>query len=146
MSFLEGNKPVLHHGSEAAAQTTITPSDGVDLAGFKECTFLVSLGDVGSGAVPTVTVQQSDDDGDTDAYSNLEGSLVTVADDDDNGIISVGVVNPEKRYLKCIVSRADGDTAVNSIVAILSGAGKQIVTQDSPNIALTIFEPDEGTP
>lgn len=145
-SFLEANKIVLHHPAEAATTGTITPSAGVDVAGFKECTFGVLVGDVGSGGVPTVTVQQSSDDGDTDAYSNIEGSLVTVADDEDDSIVKIGVKNPQKRYLKCIVGRADADIAIGGIIAVLSGAGKMIVTQDMANLDVILFEPDEGTP
>ena len=144
-SFLEANKIVLHHPAEAAATGTITPASGVDLAGFKECTFGVLVGDIGSGGVPTVTIQQSEDDGDSDAYSDVEGSLVTLADDDDDSVVKVSVKNPQKRYLKCLVGRATANIAVGGIVAVLSGAGKLVVTQEVPN-GVTLFEPDEGTP
>jgi hypothetical protein len=130
----------------AAGQTTIT-SSAVDMQGFESCTFMALFGAITSGAATSIKVQQSSDDGATDAYSDLAGTSVTVADDQDNKMAFVEVSRPTKRYLKCIVSRATQDSAVDGIIAVLTGAHEIPTTHPSTVMAASELHvsPAEGT-
>lgn len=147
-SFSENNKIVRVSNAAAAATTDIT-SSAVDMTGFNSCTFLVLLGTITSGAVTSVKVQQSSDDGVADDYDDLEGTSVTIDDDDDDNLIAqVEVVKPSKRYLKCIVDRGTQNAVVDGIVAILSNPDSAPVAASSSIIVAgrEIHEtPDEGT-
>lgn len=130
----------------AAGQTTIT-SSAVDMSGFDVCKFEVHFGAITAGAATSVKIQQSSDDGASDAYSDLAGTSATVADDQDNKILVVEVVRPLKRYLKCIVSRATQNSVVDSIVAHKGEPRTLPVVQGSTVMAAseTAASPDEGT-
>lgn len=146
-SFSENNKIVRVSNAAAAATTDIT-SSAVDMTGFNSCTFLVPFGTITAGAVTSVKVQQSSDDGVSDGYSDLEGTSVTVADDDDNKIAQIEVVKPAKRYLKCIVDRGTQNAVVDGIIAVLSNSDSGPVSTHSTIITAgrEIHEtPDEGT-
>lgn len=125
------SKFIRHNGPEGAGITAITPAAGVDMAGFDKCTFIVGFGAIVAGAATSVEVHQSDDDGATDDYSALAGSNVTVADDDDDSLVFVEIEKPRKRFLKCIVNRATQNSAVDLILAVLTGSRKVPVTQHS---------------
>ena len=145
--LFETVKMVRHSNAVAAGTTVITPSAGVDTQGFDHVTFQALFGTITAGAATSIEVHQSDDDGDTDAYSALEGTNVTVADDDDNKIAVVEVIRPAKRYLKLVVNRATQNAVLDGIVALLSGAKVHPVTQDSTVIAASEIHvsPEEGT-
>ncbi len=130
----------------AAGQTTIT-SDAVDMQGFEVCTFLIPFGAITTGGVQSIKIQQSSDDGSSDGYSDLEGSSVTVADDQDNKVCIVEVIKPLKRYLKCIISRATQNSVVDAIIAIKTNPRDVPVTQGSTVMAASeqSASPAEGT-
>ena len=68
---------VRHENTIAAGTTTITPSAGVDTAGFETCVFLVEWGAIVASGVQSVEVHQSKDDS---SYAALQGSKVVVAE------------------------------------------------------------------
>lgn len=117
-----------------AAGTSAVTSSAVDMKGYENCLFVVAFGAIVSGAATSIKVQQSSDDGSTDAYSDLEGTSVTVADDDDNQLAYVEIARPTKRYLKCIVSRATQNSTVDAIIAVLSGNKDTPTTHDATTV------------
>ena len=141
-------KMVRHAIAAAAGAGTITPTAGVDTKGFKGCMFVVALGTVTDGT-PTIKVQQSDDDGVADTYDDLVGSSVAIALTDDNKLAFVDIVNPQKRYLKCLFVRAGTTTGsvLDGIVALLYKADFRPTAQDSTVAAggEMHFTPAEGT-
>lgn len=130
----------------AAGQTTIT-SSAVDMSGFEGCCFQILFGTITTAGVQSIKIQQSSDDGSSDAYSDLEGTSITVADDQDNLVFLAEVSKPLKRYLKCIISRATQNSVVDGIVAIKYGPRTQPVVQGATVGALseTAASPAEGT-
>lgn len=140
-------KIVRHSVAVAAGTTDIEPSNGVDCAGFDGVRFLVAFGSIVAGAVTSIKAQASSDDGVADGWSDLEGTSITVADDDDNGVAVLEVVAPQKRYVRCVVDRGTQNAVVDAIIAEVYGAqGQMPVTQDSTVIgAETHASPDEGT-
>ncbi len=101
----------------AAGQTTLT-SEGIDTRDFESCLVRVAFGAIVGGAATSIKLQQSDDDGSTDGYSDIAGTAQTVADTDDNKIFQIDVHKPGKRWLTLIVLRATQDSTVDFIEAI----------------------------
>ncbi len=100
-----------------AAGTTAITSSSVDMAGFCSALFHIHLGAIVSGGVQSAKLQGSNDDS---TYADIEGSSVTIADTDDNGIVQMEIVRPTYRYYKVVVSRATQNTTVDSISVTLS--------------------------
>ena len=120
MTWVQDNNTIRHSNAVAAGATTITPSSGIDMNAFSRCTFLVEWGTIVSGGVQSIEIHQSSDDGVADSYTALTGTNVSVADDDDNKVTIVEILNPRERYVKCIVNRATQNSTVDSILAIQS--------------------------
>jgi hypothetical protein len=129
----------------AAGTGTIT-SDAVNMASAEGVAVIVAMGAVTSGAATSVKLQQSSDDGGTDAYSDLEGTSITIADTDDNKMLVLDLVKPTKQYIKAVVSRATANSAVDGIFAVKYGKRLQPVTQGSTVATTeTHISPAEGT-
>lgn len=105
-------------GAAGAADIT---SSAVDMAGYEGCLFLVAFGAIVTNGVQSIKLQQSDDDGASDGYSDLLDTSQTVADDKDNTSFVIDVKRPQKRYLKLIVSRATQNSTVGVVYAIPYG-------------------------
>lgn len=130
-NFSKRIKTIRHSNSEGAATSTITPSNGIDTQGFDSVEFEVLWGAITGSGVQSVEVHTSSDDGDSDSYTALAGTNISVADDDDNGITIVDIHRPPERYVKCIVNRATQNSAVDGIVAHLYNAREIPITEDS---------------
>lgn len=129
----------------AAAGTSTVTSDILDTAGFETVTLLICLGAVVTGGVPNIKVQQ-----DTDVagatMADLAGTEQLPTDAGDNKIFIVEIVKPIERYLRTVIARATQNATVDSIVAILSGAGSRPVTSDATVGGREVFtSPAEGT-
>lgn len=136
----------IENSAVAGTDDTIT-SDAVDMQGFDTCLFLALFGTLTASAVTSIKVQQSDDDGSTDAYSDLLGTSVSIADSRDNDIIGVEVTRPAKRYLKLVVTRATANAVLDGVIALQSGAHSVPVTHDATTVADIELHvsPAEGT-
>lgn len=130
----------------AAGQTTIN-SSAVDLAGYEGVKFYVAFGALVSGAVTAVKAQQSSDNASSDAYADLEGTGITVADDDDNKIAILDVKKSRERYVRCTVTRSTQNATVDGIIAVRYGAKKLPATDDATTVISREVHasPAEGT-
>ncbi len=147
MSILNNYKVLLPVTLTAgAAGTTTVTSAAVDAGGFNKVTFIVLLGAVVTGAVTSFKVQQSSDDAATDTYDDLTGSNQTIADTDDDHIRVCEIIQPQKRYLKMVVSRSTQNATV-AVVALLGDAGTMPISQSSANVLASeaFLAPAEGT-
>lgn len=145
--LLTGNKIIRHSNAVAVGTSTVTPSAGIDTAGYDSCTFLALLGAITDGT-PSIKVQQSDDDGVADTYDDLLGTSVPVgAVTDDNKMLAVEIVEPKKRYLKCLLVRGGATgTVVDGIVAILGRPHAEPTALDTTLFAREVHvSPAEGT-
>jgi len=114
-----------------AAGTTDVNSTGVDMAGFDEVVFETLIGTITSGAVTSAKLEQSDDDGSSDAYSAIDGCSVTIADTMSDKAVVLGVRKPRKRYVRCTVDRGTQNCVVDGIMARLYGGRVLPPTDDS---------------
>lgn len=129
--------------SAAAAQTDVT-SSAVDTKGFEGCLFVVALGSITGGAVTSAHVEQCDTSG--GSYTELDGTEITIADDDDGKLVLIDVKQPTERYLKCVVDRATQDAVVDGIIAVQYGAAAVPTTHDATTVIDSAFAltPDEA--
>lgn len=136
-----------HSNAVAVGTSTITPSSGINTAGFGTCLFAILWGTITDGP-PSIKVQQSDDNGVADAYSDLEDSSVPVAITNDNKITWVEINRPSKSWLKLIVTRGGVTGAVvDGIIALLGDHYRGNVTQPAEVSGGEFHDiPDEGTP
>lgn len=130
-----------------AAGTSAQTSSVIDTAGYDGVKIYSAFGAITAGAATSVKLQQSSDDGSSDAYSDLEGSSITVADDDDNQVVIHDLYRPLKRYIKVVISRATQNAVIDGVLAVRYGAKKLPATNDSSTIvALESYaSPAEGT-
>lgn len=120
--------------AQAAGTDDAISTDALDMATpagnqFNGVTFLVMFGAITATAVTTIKVQQSSDDAGADDYSDIEGTEQSVADDDDGKVFYVDVLNPDKRYLELVVTRATANAVIDGVIALQYGARRNPVTQ-----------------
>lgn len=100
--------------SEAvAAGTSDVTSDAVDMQGFLSAEFMVALGAITAGAETAVRLQGSSDGA---SWSNLEGTDVTVADDEGGTLVIIDLSRAKHRYVRCVVDRGTENAAVDAII------------------------------
>jgi hypothetical protein len=113
----------------AAGVTTINATH-VDMSGSESVVFAIHFGAIVSGAATSVKLQQGDLSDDSD-MADITGATLTVADTDDNRIALLEAVQPKKRYVRVVVSRATQNATVDTISALLFSRRKVPVTQDT---------------
>ncbi len=130
---------------QSAAQSTVT-STRVDMAGYEGVMFIVSMGVIDGSATTTCYVRQDTATG-MGGGAQIAGTVITIADDDDDYAFVMDVYRPEERYLDVQVTRTTSNSEVESIVAIQYGARKVPVTHDSSTVADATYVagPAEGT-
>lgn len=130
-----------------AAGTSVQTSSAVDLAGFEGVRFIVSLGVGSASSVGQVKASQCATSG--GSYADILGSLGTAftATTDDNKVWVLDIYRPTKRFVKCIVNRATGNTVIDGVVAELYGPRTQATTDDSATVLghKQLVSPAEGT-
>lgn len=130
-------------GAIAAAQTAVQ-SASVNMAGYDGVMFVALTGTIDATAVTSINVQQSSDDGSADAFADLLGTKVAIADDDDNKAVLLDVYQPKEQYVRCAVVRGTADAAFDCILAIRYGAHKKPVAQGAAALE-SHDSPAEGT-
>lgn len=128
-------KVVRHSNAVAAGTTDIEPTNGIDTANFDGVMFIVAFGTITAGAVTVVKAQQSTAvDGTGDAFADITGSAISVADDDDNQVVLLDIQNPTNRYVRCVVDRGTQNAVVDGIVAVLYGGANKPTTHDATTV------------
>lgn len=132
--------------TNGAAGSTDVAGAGLDMAGFEGVIAFVTLGALTTGGTCTLKWQQSSDDGSSDAYSDLEGTLITVnVDADDEKVVKMGLHKPVKRYVRIYNDRAT-QNSVCSAFYLQYGARTIPVTDESTTVlGESHVSPAEGT-
>lgn len=76
----------------------------LDMMGFHGVRMIVKFGTIATGAVTKVKAQQ-DTDVAGGTMEDLEGTSITVADDDDNQIFIIDIKDPVERYVRLVVDK-----------------------------------------
>lgn len=142
-------KRILVDGStySVAAGTSVLTSSVIDTLGYEGVRIILGVGAITANAVTSFKLQQSSDDGSADAYSDIEGSSVTIADDDDNQVVVSDVWRPQKRYLKVVTTRGTQNAVVDFLLAELYEPRVLPATTSHATVVATekFASPDEGT-
>lgn len=123
--------------SAAAAQTDVT-SDGVDMVGYSGAEFVCLIGDITATGTVAMKIQQSDDDGVADAYSDLTGATVAADDADSDLLLRLEVAKPRKRYLRAVVTRATANSVIDGVLVLRYNAVREPITEDT-SVAGAVF-------
>jgi hypothetical protein len=119
MSQISNTTKIVRVMNAVAAGTSVQTSSAVDMAGFEGVRFIVSLGVGSASSVGQVKASQSTTSG--GSYSDIAGSLGTAftPTTDDNKVWVLDIYRPTKRFVKCIVNRAAGNTVIDTVTAEL---------------------------
>lgn len=141
---LSSNVKITKVQNATVAGTSAINATAVDMQGYEGVMFMVTPGTITSGAVTSINAAQSTDNS---SFADLEGSGITIADDDDNQVFWLDVYKPRERYVRLEVARATQNAVIGEIYAIQYGA--RVMPVDN-NVADTItgevhVSPAEGT-
>jgi len=144
MNFLTSHqiKDCLDYASGTADRT----GDIIDTAGYESVVFLVKVAAVEASGTNSIKVQQNTANS-TSGMADLEGTSISIADDDDNQIFAIEIVKPLERYLRLYVDKDTSHACAESAVAILYGA-KELPTDNNVDDTVTSeihHSPAEGT-
>jgi hypothetical protein len=138
-------------------QSAVTPTDGAagttdingsicDMANFCGVLALVRMGTITASAVTSIKWQQGNESDMSDA-ADLEGTAITIADDDDEQVFATCLVEPEDRYVRIVVDRGTANAVVADAVYVRFNSRTMPTTIDVDD--LVTFErhvtPAEGT-
>ena len=117
-----------------------------DMQGFEGVLMVVKFGDIAGSATTTIKAQQDTATG-MGSAADLEGTGVSVADDDDNQIFIIDLHRPQERFVRVVVDKDASHNTEEMAFYIGYGAHKLPVTQtlaDEVTYELHV-SPDEGT-
>lgn len=144
-------------GKMTKVSTAITPTAGVagtsdingtalDMQGWEGVMVIVRMGAITANAVTSIKMQQGAASNLSDG-ADLEGTSITVADDDDDQTFVIDLNKPRERYVRVVVDRGTQNAVVASAEYIQYGPRKLPTTQNATD--LVTFEghvsPAEGT-
>ena len=129
--------------ARAAGQTAINGAM-VDMQGYEGVVAVVEMGTIAATAVTSIKWQQSDTTTSAD-FSDLEGTGIAIAADDDDEIFVSELYKPTKRYVRIVVARATANAAVRAATYIQYKARSAPVTQGTDVTTELSVGPTEGT-
>ena len=130
-------------GSRTAGQTAINGAM-VDMQGYEGVVAVVEMGTIAATAVTSIKWQQSDTTTSAD-FSDLEGTGIDIADDDDDKIFVSELYRPTKRYVRIVVARATANAAVRAATYIQYKPREAPVSQGTGVNSELHVGPAEGT-
>lgn len=117
-----------------------------DMASFEGVLMVVKFGDIAAGATTSIKAQQDTATGMASA-ADLEGTGITVADDDDNQIFIIDLYRPLERFVRVVVDKDAANNTEEMAFYVGYGVRKYPVVQtlaDEVTYELHV-SPDEGT-
>lgn len=143
---LNSHVKVVRVSSAVAAGTTDVTCDTVDMQGFGGIRFIAGFGTITANAVTSMKVQQGALSAMTDA-ADLEGTSVSIDDDEDNMLLISDIYRPTERYVRAIIDRGTANAVVDFVIAELYEPLNQPVTHDATTVAdsESHVSPAEGT-
>jgi hypothetical protein len=148
-NFVSEFKVTVLSAPVAAGTSDVVPTHGVDMAGYDAVTFMFSFGTITSTAVTSVKAQSSSDDAVADAYVDIAGTSLAVADTLSNTVALLEIIRPPDRWVLPVIDRGTANAVVNNIIAIqyrMHGSTTAPVTQPATvGASKIVVAPIEGT-
>lgn len=110
-----------------AAGSGNADGDVVDMQNFRSLTAMLALGGIAASAETSLVWLHSDSAG--SGFTEVAGSEVPIADDDDNEVVIMTYERVDKRYARLRVKRATANAAVAGAVYISCLARDTLITQ-----------------
>ncbi len=133
MNLTKNVKMTKIENATAAGTSTPITSTTIDMAGFEGCMFVVSFGAIEASAATSVEVHTSTVTG--SGFTALLGTGVTVADDDDDGLVWIDIHKPLERFLRLIINRATQNSTIDMVLALQYGPKTGPTTHDATTVA-----------
>lgn len=129
-----------------AAGTTDQNSSVIDMEGFEGVVFIAAFGAITASAVTSIKAQQGEESDLSDA-ADLEGTGISIADDEDNMLLVLDVFRPQERYVRCVVDRGTANAVIDGVIAVQYGPRTKPTTHDSTTVAGSEIHasPSEGS-
>lgn len=105
----------------------------LDMQGWDGVLMLVRLGAVADGAVTSIKAQQGSASDLNDA-ADLEGTKITIAGTDDNGIKYIDLYQPQERYVRLVVDK-DGANACAESASYIQYRGRVVPSTHGPGVS-----------
>lgn len=130
--------------NDTAAGTADIESDSVDTSGFETAFFFTSPSEITGSAVTNMHIETSSDDSN---WNDLEGTKITIADDDDDEIFGIEIVKPLERYLRCVIDRGTQNAVIGQIYCLQGAPSKAPIDNNVDDTITTEIHvsPAEGT-
>jgi len=144
--FISDNVKITKVKDASAAGQTAIDSTPVDMAGYDGVLFVTNAGAITAGGAQSMKAQQDTVVG-MGSAADLEGSSITIADDDDNQAFYLDIKRPKERFVRVRISRATQDSAFGPIWAIqYRGRNYPVVNNVADTMTGEKWEsPAEGT-
>lgn len=116
----------------AAASSTDSNSDILDMTGWEGVMFIVPITDCAATGVATLNVQENTANSDS-GMTTVDTATATCTTNDDlnNTLLIVDIYKPLKRYIQGNVVSATANIAFGNMIAIKYGPKKMPITDDS---------------
>ncbi len=127
------------------AGQTVQNGSVVDMSGFEGVQFVALFGTLSANQVTSMKVQQGSAADGSDMV-DLAGSLhAALADTDGGKCLVTDLFRPQKRYVRCVVTRAGANAVIDGVIALQYRARVQPIINDSSiKAAKILISPDEG--
>ena len=119
--------------AQAAASSDFN-GDVLDMAGFDGVMFIAQFGTLTVNAVTGLKAQQDSVVGFGGA-ADLEGTLVSFADDEDDQVLILDLVKPVEQFVRCVIERSVANAVIDSVIAIQYKAREKATTHDTATVA-----------
>lgn len=142
---MRGESVQVRKALDYASGSADRAGDAIDMSGFEWCLFVTHVHTVAAGATTSVKVSQATTSG--GSYADLEGTGISIADDDDGQVFAILIVKPREQFLKINMDKDASNNVAESAVAIL-GCGRTDQALKNITDELTVevhVSPAEGT-
>lgn len=127
----------------AAAGTTAVNGNSLDMRNYRRYAAVVGIGTIVANAVTSIKAQGSTDNS---SWNDLAGTKINVADDDDDEIFVLEIVEPLHRYNRVVISRATQNATVQASYYIKGeGINMPLGVGDDVHTKKVVVSPETGT-
>lgn len=119
----------------------------VDMANAEWVMAIVKFATIAAGAVTSLKWQQSSDNGSADDWTDLEGTSISVAADDDDQVFVKVLCQPRKRYVRLYIDKDATNAVAESAVYVVGGNRTQpALANITDDVTVEVeYSPAEGT-
>ena len=121
------SKHIKHtNGLDYVSGTAVRDGAGLDMSNWDGVLIILKNATLASSAVGDLHAEESDTDG---GYSDLVGTKIPIADDDDNQLFVLDIYRPLKRWIRGVVTK-DTSNAQAEIMMYIQYRGRKLPVTD----------------